>query len=119
VIGRWFGDFLSPDYFDLFPERFAGSNDTGEVCKLDFEMVRQDGAQITVSFYGRVAFDDQDRFVRTVDEKISEKKGITLNPHILIGEDHQGVRQSRREWLELSFPRCQLLAEDRGEKPHD
>ena len=36
-----------------------------EVCNLDFEMVRKDGAQITVSFYGRVTFDDQGRFVRT------------------------------------------------------
>ena len=65
VIGRWFGDFLPPDYFELFPERFACFKDTGEVCNLDFEMVRKDGAQITVSFYGRVAFDDQGRFVRT------------------------------------------------------
>ena len=65
VIGRWFGDFLPPDYFELFPERFACLKDTGEVCNVDFEMVRKDGARITVSFYGRVAFDDQGRFVRT------------------------------------------------------
>ena len=65
VIGRWFGDFLPPDYFERFPERFACLKGTGEVCNLDFEMVRKDGAQITVSFYGRVAFDDQGRFVRT------------------------------------------------------
>jgi PAS domain S-box-containing protein len=65
VIGRWFGDFLPPDYFERFPERFACLKDAGEVCNLDFEMVRKDGARITVSFYGRVAFDDQGRFVRT------------------------------------------------------
>ena len=65
VIGRWFGDFLPPDYFERFPERFACLKDTGEVCNVDFEMVRKDGAQITVSFYGRVAFDDQGGFVRT------------------------------------------------------
>ena len=65
VIGRWFGDFLPPDYFELFPERFACLKGTGEVCNVDFEMVRKDGARITVSFYGRVAVDDQGRFVRT------------------------------------------------------
>ena len=65
VIGRWFGDFLPPDYFELFPERFACLKDTGEVCNVDFEMVRKDGARITVSFTGRVAVDDQGRFVRT------------------------------------------------------
>jgi PAS domain S-box-containing protein len=65
VIGRWFGDFLPPDYFERFPERFACLKGAGEVCNLDFEMVRKDGAQITVSFCGRVAFDDQGGFVRT------------------------------------------------------
>jgi PAS domain S-box-containing protein len=65
VIGRWFGDFLPPDYFELFPERFACLKDAGEVCNVDFEMVRKDGARITVSFTGRVTFDDQGRFVRT------------------------------------------------------
>ena len=65
VIGRWFGDFLSPDYFKLFPERFACFKDTGEPYNVDFEMVRQDGARITVSFSGRVAFDDRGRFLRT------------------------------------------------------
>jgi PAS domain S-box-containing protein len=65
VIGRWFGDFLPPDYFERFPERFACLKGTGEVCNIDFEMVRKDGVQITVSFYGRVALDDQGGFVRT------------------------------------------------------
>jgi DNA-binding NarL/FixJ family response regulator len=49
-------------------------------------------------------------------KKISEKNGITLSPHILIVEDHQGVRQSLREWLELSFPRYQLLEATSGEE---
>jgi PAS domain S-box-containing protein len=65
VIGRWFGDFLPPDYLERFPERVACLKGTGEVCNVDFEMVRKDGTQITVSFSGRVAFDDQGGFVRT------------------------------------------------------
>ena len=51
-----------------------------------------------------------------MDKKISEKKGITLSPHILIVEDHQGVRQSLREWLELSFPHYELLEATSGEE---
>ena len=39
-----------------------------------------------------------------------------MSPHILIVEDHQGVRQSLREWLELSFPRYQLLEAASGEE---
>jgi len=65
VIGRWFGDFLPPDYFERFPERFAYLKGKGEVCILEFEMVRKDAAQITVSFFARVSVDEQGRFVRT------------------------------------------------------
>ena len=38
-----------------------------------------------------------------------------MSPHILIVEDHKGVRQSLREWLELSFPHYQLLEVNSGE----
>jgi DNA-binding NarL/FixJ family response regulator len=38
-----------------------------------------------------------------------------MSPHILIVEDHHGVRQSLREWLELSFPHYQLLEAKNGE----
>ncbi len=39
-----------------------------------------------------------------------------MSPHILIVEDHQGIRQSLRELLELSFPRYQLLEATSGEE---
>jgi DNA-binding NarL/FixJ family response regulator len=40
-----------------------------------------------------------------------------MNDHnILIVEDHQGVRQSLREWLELSFPQYQLVEAASGEE---
>jgi PAS domain S-box-containing protein len=65
VIGRWFGDFLSPEYGERFREHFACFKDAGEVCNVDFEMRRRDGACIIVSITGRVAVDDQGRFVQT------------------------------------------------------
>lgn len=49
-------------------------------------------------------------------KEIAEKTGITMSPHILIVEDHKGVRQSLREWLELSFPRYQLLEATSGKE---
>lgn len=39
-----------------------------------------------------------------------------MNHNILIVEDHQIVRQSLREWLELSFPQYQLLEATSGEE---
>ncbi|MHB9074098.1 MAG: response regulator transcription factor [Desulfobaccales bacterium] len=39
-----------------------------------------------------------------------------MNHNILIVEDHEIVRQSLREWLELSFPHYQLLEATSGEE---
>ncbi len=39
-----------------------------------------------------------------------------MNQSILIVEDHSGVRQSLREWLQLSFPQYQLLEAASGEE---
>jgi len=39
-----------------------------------------------------------------------------MSPHILIVEDHKGVRQSLREWLELSFPRYPVIEANSGEE---
>lgn len=39
-----------------------------------------------------------------------------MNRNILIVEDHKVVRQSLREWLELSFPHYQLLEATNGEE---
>jgi DNA-binding NarL/FixJ family response regulator len=45
----------------------------------------------------------------------TEEAGIN-NRNILIVEDHDGVRQSLREWLELSFPQYQLVEAASGEE---
>ncbi len=65
VIGRWFGDFLPPSSFEMFPEHFACVKGAGEGCNVDFELVRKDGARVNVSFYGRLAFGDQGGFLQT------------------------------------------------------
>ncbi len=39
-----------------------------------------------------------------------------MDGNILIVEDHHGVRKSLREWLELSFPQCQLWEAASGEE---
>lgn len=39
-----------------------------------------------------------------------------MNQHILIVEDHEGVRNSLREWMQLSFPQYPLLEATTGEE---
>jgi PAS domain S-box-containing protein len=65
VIGRWFGDFLTDDAADLFPARFAGFKGKSEVDNQEFEMVRQDGSHLFVSFHGRVEWDQRGQFIRS------------------------------------------------------
>jgi PAS domain S-box-containing protein len=76
VIGHWFGDFLPPGYVERSPEHFACVMGAGEVCNLNFDLVRKDGAQVAVSFHGRVAFDDQGGFIQTLCmfQDITERK---------------------------------------------
>jgi PAS domain S-box-containing protein len=123
AIGRWFGDFLAPGHFDLFPDHFARFKDTGEVCNADFEMVRKDGGRITVSFNGRVVYDDQGRFVRThcifqdmtarkrteealraTEERLRLKLDSILSPDVdIINDDLSNI---------LDTPAVQSLMED-------
>lgn len=39
-----------------------------------------------------------------------------MQHHILVVEDHDGIRQSLREWLELCLPNCWLLEAASGEE---
>jgi DNA-binding NarL/FixJ family response regulator len=43
-------------------------------------------------------------------------KGKTMDGHILIVEDHEGVRRSLLEWLTLSFPHHEILEAANAEK---
>jgi len=62
VVGQWFGDFLAPEYQDLFRERFPRFKEAGEVHGVQFEMVRKDGDRLIVEFDGRVGHDEQGNF---------------------------------------------------------
>jgi PAS domain S-box-containing protein len=106
VVGRWFGDFLPPSSFEMLPEHFTRVKSAGEACNLDFELVRKDGDRVSVSFYGRVAFDDQGEFVQThcmfqdvtarkqaeealraTEERLRLKLDSILSPDVAISEE--------------------------------
>ncbi|MFH0985053.1 MAG: PAS domain S-box protein [Candidatus Omnitrophota bacterium] len=65
VIGRWFGDFLTPEYAELFSERFLCFHAAKEVHEVEFDMVRKDGGILRASFDGKVGFDRDGFFQRT------------------------------------------------------
>ena len=75
VVGRWFGDFLAPEYVDAFRERFPKFKAAGRVHS-EFEMLHKDGSRRYVAFDGRVARNAAGEFQRThgIMKDITEAK---------------------------------------------
>jgi PAS domain S-box-containing protein len=65
VLGRWFGDFLSMDYQEVFRERFPQFKKTGEIFGAEFEMVDKEGSHRIVTFDGRVGLNSDGSFRQT------------------------------------------------------
>ena len=65
ILGRWFGDFICADQRETFRERFARFISEGRVSGIVWQLLRKDGTSLHVSFSGRVAQDENSRFLRT------------------------------------------------------
>ncbi len=65
VIGKWFGDFLSPAYQELFKTAFSCFKASGEIHRVELEVMRKDGARITVSLDGKISRDEHGKFKQT------------------------------------------------------
>lgn len=62
VLGRNFEDFLHPYWRDHFKENFSRFKAVGEVLDIDFEMVKKDASNLSVTFHGRINRDAEGRF---------------------------------------------------------
>lgn len=65
VIGRPFTDFMTPESAELVKIRFSEFIEKGEVHDHQFEMVRKDGEKITVSYEGKIGYDEFGGFEKT------------------------------------------------------
>jgi PAS domain S-box-containing protein len=65
VIGRSFGDFMTPQSAELIKNRFANFVQKGEIHDYQFDMVRKDGSKFLVSYDGRIAYDENGQFKST------------------------------------------------------
>lgn len=76
VTGRWFGDFLVEGFVDHFRTNFPRFKSAGEVHDVVFDMVRKDGGKITVSFDGRIGYDEEGKFKQThcIFQDITEQR---------------------------------------------
>ncbi len=64
VIGKWFGDFLTPDMKAPFEKRFEMFKKSGSVYS-EFSMKTKDGNVILVGFDGTASYDDNHEFLHT------------------------------------------------------
>ncbi len=64
VLGKWFGDFLSPSYQDGFRKRFPIFKAEGKIHS-EFEMVHKNGNKIFIAFEGRIGYDANGEFKQT------------------------------------------------------
>jgi PAS domain S-box-containing protein len=64
VIGRWFGDFLMPEYRNLFTQGFEAFKICGQV-KAEFEMLHKEGRRMFIAFEGKIGTDFTGHFKQT------------------------------------------------------
>lgn len=75
VIGRWFGDFLSPSFVDAFRERFPLFKSLGNIHS-EFEMLDKNGEPHFIAFEGRIGLTPAGKFKQThcILQDISKRK---------------------------------------------
>ena len=75
VIGKWFGDFLAPEYVDSFRKRFSMFKKLGKVHS-EHEMLNKNGDRRFIAFDGRIGYKDDGTFGKThcILQDITENK---------------------------------------------
>ncbi|PKM84635.1 MAG: hypothetical protein CVU86_06285 [Firmicutes bacterium HGW-Firmicutes-11] len=79
VIGKWFGDFLTPAHQDVFRQRFPVFKSKGQ-SRNEYEMIHKDGRSLFISFEGRIGYDETGEFKQThcVLQDITEQRYTEL-----------------------------------------
>ncbi|MDP3387458.1 MAG: PocR ligand-binding domain-containing protein [Eubacteriales bacterium] len=99
VIGKWFGDFLCPEYVEGFRQRFPIFKAQGYIHS-EFEMLTKDGQRLFIAFDGKVGYNVEGEFKQThcilqdiTDQRRTEKALIESEEkhRLLITQMTQGI----------------------------
>jgi len=111
VIGKWFGDFLTPNYTEGFRQRFPIFKAQGEIHS-EFEMVHKDGHLLFIAFDGKIGYEANGDFKQThcilqdiTEQKNSEEKLRSSQDKLAI------VFQTMEEGIALN----EFIRDDLGE----
>jgi len=127
VIGKWFGDFLSPDYQDGFRQRFPIFKEQGHIHS-EFEMIHKNGNKLFIAFEGRIGYNTNGEFKQThcilqdiTQRKQSEEKLRQSSVHwkrtfnaiqdsVTLLDTNQNVIESNKAFLDLiNKPETEVL----------
>ena len=103
VIGKWYGDFLHPDYVEHFRINFPAFKKRGYVSDVQFKQRRKDGTYIYVSFEGCIGYTPEGKFRQTycVFKDITEQKALE-NALIRAKEKAEESEEKFRKSIEFS-----------------
>jgi len=75
VIGKWFGEFLAPEFVNAFRERFPQFKAAGKIHS-EFQMLHKNGSRRFIAFEGRVGYGHDGCFKQThcILSDITERK---------------------------------------------
>lgn len=81
IIGKWFGDFVHPDYVEHFRIKFPVFKKRGTISDVRFKLRKKSGAYIYVSFEGSVGYNTDGSFRQTycVFKDITEQREAEEN----------------------------------------
>jgi len=91
VAGKWFGDFLAPEFVDAFRKRFPIFKSQGHIHS-EFEMIHHNGQRKFIAFDGRVGYKNDGSFKQThcILQDITEKKQTEHKYQTLFNEMMDG-----------------------------
>jgi len=76
VIGKWFGDFIDPEYIKVLHTKFPKFKEDGEVRGVEYKIIKKNGTRAMVSFNGKISYDENRNFKQThcIFQDITERK---------------------------------------------
>lgn len=81
ITGKWFGDFLHPDYVEHFRVNFPAFKRNGSISNVQFRLRKKSGDYIHVSFEGCIGYNQDGSFRQTycVFKDITEQQKAEEN----------------------------------------
>lgn len=91
VMGKWFGDFLAPEFVDAFRKRFPIFKAQGHIHS-EFVMIHRNGQRKFIAFDGRIGYKNDGSFMQThcILQDITEQKQTEHKYQTLFNEMMDG-----------------------------